>query len=60
MRVTKNANGQFVVEDGPMRLEGKAAREFMAQMRERDATGNDADRQRLLAECAQIFENTRR
>lgn len=59
MRVTKKQDGQYVVEDGPMRLEGKAAREFIAQMRQRDETGNDPERKRLLEECARIYEKAR-
>lgn len=59
MRVTKNPNGQYVVEDGPMRLEGKAAREFVAQMNQRDESGNDPERKRLLEECARIYQKVR-
>jgi len=59
MRVTKKA-GQFVVEDGPMRVEGAAAQTFLAQMRQRDATGNDPARKQFLEECARIYQKTTR
>lgn len=60
MRVNKNPDGTFVVEDEPMRLQGKSAREFLAQMRRRDVTGNDPEQQRFLKECERIYKTTKR
>jgi len=60
MRVTKNTKGQFVIEDEPMRVEGKAARTLLAEMRTSDGTADDAERKRFLAECEQIYRTAKR
>jgi hypothetical protein len=48
MRVTKNEKGEFVVDDEPMRLTGRAAKQF-ADVMDR-GQGGDAHA-RFLAEC---------
>jgi hypothetical protein len=52
MRVTKK-DGQFVVDDEPMRLSGKAAKEFIKAM-DRGATSPAHDK--FLAECRSEYE----
>ena len=58
MRVTKK-DGTFVVEDEPMRLEGKAARELLTQMQKRDAAP-DLTRAKFIAECESVYKNAKR
>ncbi len=60
MRVAKNSDGTFYVDDEPLLLDGAAAEEVRAQMAERERSGNDEERKRFLAECEQIFRSTKR
>jgi hypothetical protein len=55
MRVTKK-KGQFVVDDEPMRLSGRAAKEFVAQLTRGESSPEHA---RFLAECRAEFEASR-
>jgi hypothetical protein len=56
MRVTKNGNGQFVVEDEPMRLEGEAAAQLLREIDADKAV--DSTRARFLAECEEAYQQT--
>lgn len=47
MRVTKK-DGQFVVDDEPMRLTGKAARSFVAAL---NGGESSPEHKKFLAEC---------
>lgn len=60
MRVTKNSDGAFVVEDEPMRLEGEAAQQFLADMKARDQAAADPERKRFLDECLAAYRKTAR
>lgn len=60
MRITKNSQGQFVIEDEPLRLEGEAAEQFLSEMKRRDESGNDPERKRFLEECERIYRSTKR
>jgi hypothetical protein len=51
MRVTKR-DGKFVVDDEPMRLTGRAAKEFVAALQSGKST---AEHDRFLAECQEAF-----
>jgi hypothetical protein len=57
MRVTKNILGKYVVEDEPVRLEGKAAKAFLARM----AAGPEetTGRSQFLAECDAVYLKAR-
>jgi hypothetical protein len=52
MRVTKTTSGSFVVDDEPMRLTGKAAKEFVSAMKSGAST---PERSKFLAECEQEY-----
>ena len=58
MRVTKNKDGQFVVENEPMRLEGEAAEKFLENMRRREETPETEERKKFLDECRRVYEAT--
>ena len=59
MRVVRDANGNFAVDDAPMKLDGHAAESFLAEMTDRDSRRTDPDRERFLAECREIYEHTK-
>jgi hypothetical protein len=59
MRVAKKS-GQFVVVDEPMRVEGKAATNLLAEIRRSDESGPDAKHQRFLAECERVYKTAKR
>lgn len=52
MRVTKNSKGEFIVDDEPMRLTGKAAKQVIDAL-ERGATSEQ--HKRFLAECEREY-----
>jgi hypothetical protein len=54
MRVLKDSNGQFYIDDEPLHIKGEDAREFLAQYEENNRTGNSPEKQRFLDECVQI------
>jgi hypothetical protein len=56
MRVTKNEKGEFAVDDEPMRLTGKAAKQFAAVM---DHGQRGEAHARFLAECQREFAANR-
>lgn len=58
MRVTKNSEGTFVVEDEPMRLDGQDAERFLADMKARDAEAPTSARDRFKEECASAYRRT--
>jgi len=60
MRVTKSKTGGFVIEDEPIRVEGKAAKEILARMKMSDRGAVDVAHQTLLAECERIYKTTKR
>lgn len=60
MRITRDNRGQFRVEDQPMRVEGRAAERFIADMRERERRGVDADHQRRLEESRRVYRDAER
>jgi hypothetical protein len=69
MRITKNAQGEFVIHDdrhtegGGEALEGAAAARFLAEMfiaEQRAHAGTDSARRQLKAECAEIFRRATR
>ena len=59
MRVTKNENGDFFVEDEPMHVEGDAARQFLSEMSQREEVGDDTERRLFLDECQRIYRTSR-
>ncbi len=59
MRVTKNADGQFRVEDAPMSLEGVAAKRFLASI-DRGSVDNTPERAQFLADCDEAYRKAKR
>jgi len=59
MRVLRDAKGNYTVDDEPMRLTGESAKQFLAEMREREAAPRDERRERFLADCRDTYENFR-
>jgi hypothetical protein len=59
MRVTRNENGSFNVEDEPMRVEGPAAERFLDDMAARDRSGGDGDRRQFLDDCRRTYTDAR-
>jgi hypothetical protein len=55
MHVKKKADGKFVVVDEPTHLTGKAAADFLKDMRKRDQDGPTPEQQRFLEECDRIY-----
>ena len=55
VRVTRKADGSYVIEDSPMQLDGSAAKAVLDDLRKRDASGNDPERARFLDECSRIY-----
>jgi len=58
MRVAKNILGQYIVEDEPVRLEGKAAKKFLANMSA--GPPQSEDRSRFLAECDAVYSRSKK
>lgn len=58
MRVAKNILGQYVVEDEPVRLDGKAAKAFLATMSEGPVQSDE--RARFLAECDAVYTKAKK
>ncbi len=56
MRVKKNADGEFFVEDEPMCLDGEAADAFLDAMQEREQTEDSEERKRFLEECDSAYQ----
>ena len=54
MRVTKNENGEFVIEDGPTCVSGPAAESMIASMDARDRAGNSPDQRQFMRECVRV------
>jgi hypothetical protein len=59
MRVRKNILGRYVVEDEPIRLQGKAATAFLDAMKVRDESGNTPEQTRFLSECERIYRSSK-
>jgi hypothetical protein len=58
MRVTKSFWGTFVVEDEPVRLDGKAAKRFLASV---SAGPSESEtRTRFLAECDAVYNRSKK
>jgi hypothetical protein len=55
MRVTKDQNGQFAVQDDPTELTGEAASKFLEAMSERDRVGNSQDDKQFLERCREVY-----
>jgi len=59
MHVTKNAQGESAFSDEPMRLDGEAAEQFLADMHQRDEAGNSSQQQLFLEECLNYYLSTK-
>lgn len=59
MRVTKDERGEFRVEDGVTRLEGKAAERFLEDVRAQEADRSDGARKEFMDECRRTYIETR-
>lgn len=60
MRVSRNEQGNFFVDDEPMRLEGQDAVKFLTEMKNLDSATPDASRARFLEECVEAHNRTQR
>ncbi len=59
MRVRKNDDGTFVVEDEPLHVVGQDAARLLADMEKRDQAPPDPERERFLAECDRVYSKAR-
>jgi hypothetical protein len=59
MRIERDEDGTFRIEDEPIRIEGESAQQFLDQLSSRDDS-IDAQRQRFLDESRRVYSETRR
>jgi hypothetical protein len=59
MRVIKGEDGNFVVEDEPLTVEGEDAARLVAAMKERDEAPPNSERERFLAECDRVYRKVK-
>ena len=57
MRVTRAADGTFIVQDAPMELTGRAAKQFRADLERPETPEQKAKREAFLAECVRIHSS---
>lgn len=60
MRAVLDANGNHVMQDDAVRVEGRAAERMLADMERLDRDGHSAETRSFLADCERIFAATTR